>query len=78
VAFTGFEELMSDSFVFLCNACSKNQCDCMVTESIPERNIWAGDTYHQRCVPSGVKFCAPNQVIALGTTQQVSSHGIMF
>jgi hypothetical protein len=69
---------MSDSFVFLCNACGKNQCDCMVTESLPERGIWLGDTYHKRCLPSGVKFYAPNQVIALGTTQQVSSHGITF
>lgn len=45
---------MSDRFVFLCNGCHKNECDCIVTQSLPERNIWAGDTYHRRCVPEGV------------------------
>ena len=47
---------MDDRFHFLCNSCHQNQCDCQLTESQPDRKLWAGDTYHFDHLPPNVAY----------------------
>lgn len=41
---------------FHCTKCRTSDFDVIVTESRPDLNIWVGDTYHETCIPPGVKY----------------------